>query len=190
MASNKDPTSLSPDNCLLWKKANEVEISCPRRRSPKEWCEHLLQSALQMAQDTIAHRQLALSRNSEKRPVVYLYFVRDVSELHCAELCFCVGLLRSSFGGWYYKMLTWWLMCVLGPGTIPGLSAGWDEARGLSAPSLHTAMCLWEQSGRDAPATIWTQTAGKEGRGGCHLLAPWRFVLWGCSGVGWQEVQW
>lgn len=43
-----------------------------------------------MAQDTIAHRQLALSSNSEKRPVAYLYFVRDVSELHCAELCFCV----------------------------------------------------------------------------------------------------
>lgn len=28
IASNKDPASLSPDNCLSWKKANEIEISC------------------------------------------------------------------------------------------------------------------------------------------------------------------
>lgn len=89
-------------------------------------------------------------------------------------------------GGWCYKILTF-DMCILGPGTIPRLSAGWDEAWGLSAPSLHTALCLWKQSGRDASATIWTQTTGKEGRGSWALLVSWRYAVWGPSEVGWQE---
>lgn len=103
------------------------------------WCKHLLWGAQQVPWDTTAHRHLSLSRDREKWPVLYLCFVRDVFELHCAELCSCVPSW-----GWCCKILTWWLTCVsLGQVLFQGCQLD-ETKREAFLHQVYTQLCAFE----------------------------------------------